>query len=116
MPNTFVETVDSGDASIYVRRTGYTPYYSPDDKNLHDGSVRTNKGGLEQYDAGSDCWLPLPGSDVKVEISPHVQVVLDWAWVKMQEEYKLEELAAKYPAFKQAKENYDLIKAMVKDG
>lgn len=115
MPNTFVETVDSGDASIYVRKTAYTPYYVPDDKNLHDGSIRTNRGGLEYYDAGNNSWLPLPGSDVKVEIAPHVQVVLDWAWAKMQEEHKLEDLAAKYPAFKQAKENYEIVKALVQN-
>lgn len=116
MPNTFIETVESGDANIYVRKTAYTPYYAPDDKNLHDGSIRTNRGGLEYYDASNSCWLPLPGADVKVELGPHIEMVLQWAYKKMDEEEKLKQLAEKYPALKQAKENYEIVKAMVYNG
>jgi hypothetical protein len=57
----------------------------------------------------------LPGSEVRIEISPHVQIVLDWAYAKMQDDHKLDAMVAKYPALKQAKENYDIIKAMVQD-
>ncbi len=116
MANKFIETVNSSDASILVTAHTYTPFYTPDDKNLHDGAVRTARGGLEYYDSRNGCWLPLPGADVKVEIAPHVQVVLDWAYGKMQEDFKLQELAEKYPAFKQAKENYEIVKAMVYNG
>lgn len=116
MANKFVETVGNSDASILVTYSAHTPYYTPDDKNLHDGAVRTSQGGLEYYDAKYNSWLPLPGLDVKLEIAPHVQHVLDWAYLKMQEELELDNLVAKYPALKQAKENFDLVKAMVKHG
>lgn len=113
MANTFIETITSMDGNISVIATSHTPHYYPDDKNLHDGSVRTKQGGLEYYDVNFGCWLPLPGADVKVELSPQIEYVLKWAFKKMAEEEKLNELAKQYPAFKQAKDNYDLIKAMV---
>jgi hypothetical protein len=115
MANKFVETVNSSDASIYVTHQGYTPYYNPDDKNLHDGAVRTKNGGLEYYDTKYNNWMPLPSTDVKIEIAPHVQVVLDWAHLKMKEELELEQLVAKYPALKQAKENFEIVKALVRN-
>jgi hypothetical protein len=113
MPNKFVETITSSDASIYSITNSYTPYYTANEAIPHDGFVRTNNGGLEYYDGSDHCWLPLPGSDVRIEIAPHVQVVLDWAYAKMQEECEIDTLAATYPAFKAAKENYELIKALV---
>lgn len=116
MANKFVETVNSSDSSIYVTYQGHTPYYNPDDLNLHDGAVRTRQGGLEYYDAKYKSWLPLPGTDVRIEIAPHVQVVLDWAHLKMKEEFELAELITKYPSLKQAKENYDIVKALVQNG
>lgn len=113
MTNRFVENIRSSDQTIYCVDVSHTPHYTPDDNNLHDGSVRTRSGGLEYYDAKFKCWLPLPGSEVRVELAPHVTHVLGWAYRKMEEEAKLDALAKKYPAFKQAKDNYEVIKALV---
>jgi hypothetical protein len=115
MANRFIENIVSGDSNVYVSTNGYTPFYYPDDKNLHDGSVRTRGGGLEYYDAKYNAWLPLPGCESKIEISPHVQIVLEWAYKKMAEEEKLKVLTEKYPSLKQAKENYDIVKALVQN-
>jgi hypothetical protein len=115
MANRFVETITSGDSSIYATTTSHTPYYTPDDKNLHDGAVRTTRGGFEYYDVNRQCWFPLPGADINLTVGPQFQIVLDWAMRKMNEEEKIKKLAEKYPALKQAKENYDLIKAMVEN-
>ena len=114
MANKFVENFQCSDMSIYGTVTDHTPYYTPDDKNLHDGVIlRTSQGGLEYYDVKLGDWLPLPGCQVTLELGPMSRTVLDWAYDKMEEERKLEELVAKYPALKQAKENYEIIKAMV---
>jgi hypothetical protein len=113
MANKFIESINSSDSSLYIRNTDYTPFYNPDDINLHDGAIRTNRGGFEYYNARDRCWFPLPGSNANIELSPHVESVLQWAFKKMQEETKLNELAKKYPAFKQAKENYETIKVLV---
>ena len=115
MANKFVETITSTDHNLFVVTHTHTPFYNPDDKNLHDGSVRTCRGGLEYYDASHSCWLPLPGSNVNVELSPHVESVLQWAFKKMEEEEKLKQLAEKYPALKAAKENYDIVKALIEN-
>lgn len=115
MANKFVETITSLDNNLFISSSSYTPSYYPDDNNLHDGSVRTNRGGLEYYDSKSRCWFPLPGADVKVELGPQIEMVLQWAYKKMDEEEKLKQLAEKYPALKQAKENYDIVKALVQN-
>lgn len=115
MANKFIENIISLDASIFVITNSHTPYYNPDDKNLHDGSVRTRGGGLEYYDAKYNSWLPLPGCEARIEISHHVQTILEWAYTKMQEEDKLNALVEKYPTLKQAKENYDIVKALVQN-
>ena len=114
MANRFVETITSSDASIYSVTNSHTPYYTANDLIPNDGCVRTNNGGLEYYDGRHSCWMPLPGSNVRIEIAPHVQAVLDWAYHKMQEDEEMNALAEKYPALKTAKENYEIVKALVK--
>lgn len=115
MANKFVEEIKCNDMTIYGVITDHTPYYIPDDKRPMDGVVRTNRGGLEYYDAGVGDWFPLPGSQVSMELGPAARTVLDWAYIKMQEEEKLDQLVAKYPSLKEAKQNYDIIKAMVEN-
>jgi hypothetical protein len=116
MPNHFVENVNCSDFSIYGTTTNHTPYYVPDNSVPMDGAVRTNKGGLEYYDSSIKDWLPLPGTEVRLELGPIARTVLDWAHEKMIEEQKLEELVKKYPSLKAAKENYEIVKAMVEHG
>lgn len=110
----FIESITNTDGSVYGIVDQHTPYYSPEDRNLYGGSVRTNCGGLEYYDAQNSCWLPLPGCDVRLEIGSHYQQVLDWAMQKMHEE-KEKQLLEKYPALSAAKKNYELVKAMVEN-
>lgn len=113
MANKFIETVNSYDLQISV--SSYTPYYRPDDKNLHDGSIRNSQGGLEYYDAGNNCWLPLPGANVNINLGPRVEMALEWAYKKMAEEDQIASLVKKYPALKSAKENYEIVKALVQN-
>lgn len=113
MPNKFIETITSVDSNLFITSNQYTPLYCPDDNNLNDGSVRTCNGGFEYYNANSSCWFPLSGANVNIELGPHVETVMRWAFKKMAEEEKLSELAKKYPALKQAKDNYEIVKALV---
>ena len=111
----YVGNIVSFSNELIVSTHSATPYYNPDSSNLHDGIVRTCLGGLEYYDAKSGCWHPLTGSVTNIDLHTSVNVVLNWAMNKMAEEEKLKSLAEKYPAFKQAKENYDIIKALVQN-
>jgi hypothetical protein len=115
MANKFVENICSSDQTIYCVDSNHTPHYNPNNTRPMDGVVRTAQGGLEYYDAGFNAWLPLPGSEIRVELSPHVTRVVDWAYRKMEEELKFDVAAAKYPAFARARENFELMKAMVRN-
>lgn len=115
MPNNFIESISSKNSTIYTCKNDYTPYYIASDTTPMDGAVRINQGGFEYYDAKNGAWFPLPGSDVDLEIDPYYVTVLEWAMKKMDEEQKLDKLAEQFPAFKTAKENYELMKAMVRN-
>jgi len=115
MANKFVENIQCNDMSVYSTITDHTPYYTPDDYNFQDGVVRTRGGGLEYYDAKLYSWLPLPGSEVALELGPMARTVLDWAYAKMEEEQQLEQLVQQYPTLKAAKENYEIVKALVRN-
>jgi hypothetical protein len=69
--------------------------------------------GLEYYKNDIDSWLPISGSQVDIEHSSVLDTVINWALIKMEEERKINELADKYPALKQAKLNYETVKALV---
>lgn len=113
--NKHVENIECNDGSIYGVITDHTPYYTANDNLPMDGVVRTNHGGLEYYDATSHCWLPYPGSEVKLELASHYQDVLNWAMDKMFKEKQELELMEKYPALKTAKQNYETVKALVEN-
>jgi hypothetical protein len=84
------------------------------------GSVRYNGSSqnLEVYDGNS--WMIMSASYPTVELAPHVQAVVNWAQIKMAEEAKLKELAAKHPtvadaieAMKRAEEQVRIVAALV---
>lgn len=114
MSSKFIEDVSSGDG-IYITNYAHTPYYSPDAAILNDGVVRTRHGGLEYYDAKIDAWMPLPGMTIRVSMDPASAYAVAWVQKKMVEEENLEKLLKNYPSLKQAKENYELIKALVQN-
>lgn len=115
MPNKHIENIECNDGSIYGIVTDHTPYYIANDNLPMSGAVRTNCGGMEYYDADAQCWLPLPGSEVKLEISSHYQSVLNWAMDKMQKEKQELQQMEKYPALKTAKQNYETVKALIEN-
>lgn len=62
------------------------------------GQVRYNGSSqnLEVYDGTN--WLTMTGSYPTIDLAPHVQAVITWAQIKMAEETRLKELAAKHPS------------------
>ena len=84
------------------------------------GQVRYNGSSqnLEVYDGNS--WLIISSAYPNIELSPHVQAVVNWAQTKMAEESRLKELAAKHPtvadaleAVKRAEEQVKVVAALV---
>ena len=84
------------------------------------GQVRYNGSSqnLEVYDGNS--WLIMSSAYPTIELSPDVQSVVNWARMKMAEEHRIKELAAKHPAVadalaavEQAEEQVRVVAALV---
>lgn len=84
------------------------------------GQLRYNGSSqnMEVYDGNS--WISMSGAWPTIELSPHVQAVVNWAQCKMAEETRLRELAAKHPsvadaleAVKKAEEQVQIVAALV---
>lgn len=80
---------------------GYsTPYI--DSTRPSAGMVRYLNNNLEIYDGNG--WLTIQPSFPQVELSGHVQAIIQWAEKKMMEEARIAELAAKHPTVADALE------------
>lgn len=96
---------------------GYsTPYI--DATRPSAGMVRYLNNNLEIYDGNN--WMTMQSSYPQVELTDHVQSVINWAEKKMAEEARISELAAKHPtvadalaAVKQAEEQVRIVAALV---
>jgi ubiquinone/menaquinone biosynthesis C-methylase UbiE len=110
---TFVEHIQVRGYNVKVTTNDYSTRYFPDPQQQLDGMVRVSMDGLEYYKNDIDSWLPISGSQVDIEHSSVLDTVINWALIKMEEERKINDLADKYPALKQAKLNYETVKALV---
>ena len=84
------------------------------------GQLRYNGSNqnLEVYDGNT--WIIMNSTYPTIELSPHVQSVINWAQIKMNEEARIKELAAKHPtvadaieAVKRAEEQVRIVAALV---
>lgn len=73
-------------------------FYNNNSSNTLVGQVRYNGSSqnMEVYDGST--WLTMTSSYPTVELSGDVQAVLTWARMKMAEEARIKELAAKHPS------------------
>lgn len=111
----FVHNVTSNNSIIQTICVDQTPYFNADNTRPMDGVLRLNGKNLEYYRSGIG-WYPMLGTQVSIDVDPRIQIVLDWAVKKMAQESEEQTLAEQYPAFKTAKENYELVKTMVQNG
>lgn len=98
------------------------PYVSPpsgmvsaqtvDGRPCYAGDVRYMNGGYQIFNNG---YWTSSSQHTKIELMPDVVEVLKWAKNKMNNEKEIEKLAEQYPAVKTAKEQLDLVLALVKD-
>ena len=79
-------------------------FYNSSSSNSLVGQMRYNGGSqcIEVYDGNT--WLTMGSAYPTIELAPHVQAVVNWAQIKMAEEARLRELAAKHPAVADALE------------
>lgn len=102
--------------------TSWPAFYnnSSSSNNTLVGQVRYNGSSqnMEVYDGVT--WLTMAASYPTVELGGEVQSILNWARMKMAEEARIKELAAKHPsvadaleAVKQAEEQVKIVAALV---
>lgn len=96
---------------IHVSNNSYsTPYIDPNRPSA--GMVRYLNNNLEIYDGNS--WMIMQSSYPQVELTGHVQSILAWAEKKMDEEARIQELAAKHPTVADALEAVRLAEEQVR--
>lgn len=79
--------------------TSWPTFYnnSASNNNTLVGQVRYNGSSqsMEVYDGTT--WLSIPAAFPTITLAPHVQAVIEWAQIKMAEESRMRELAARHP-------------------
>lgn len=111
-----ITDIVSHDGSIMISGGCYQPVYVGavcDNSQPQIGDVRYNGTTFETYTDGS--WVKLQDNICDLQIGPRWQPVLEWAEGKMVAEEKEKELLEKSPALRKAKENYDMIKALIEN-
>lgn len=102
--------------------TSWPTFYntSAASNNTLVGQMRYNGSSqnIEVFDGAS--WLIVSSSYPTIELSPHVQSIINWAQTKMAEETRLKELAREHPSLKdaldalhRAEEQVKIVAAMV---
>lgn len=89
------------------------PYISPGAAGAGMVRFNPNMNQLEVNDGNT--WIPFSGSYASIELTPEMEMLLDWAREKQQEDLKLQAMMEQYPALKKAKENFDVVLNLVKD-
>lgn len=118
-----IKGVNSGNGiQVNSGYTSWPQFYnnSLSSNNTLVGQVRYNGSSqnFEVYDGST--WLMMSSSYPTVELSGEVQSIINWARMKMAEEARIKELAAKHPsvadaleAVKQAEEQVKVVAALV---
>lgn len=92
--------------AVQNAHTNWPSFYnnSASSNNTLVGQIRYNGSSqtMEVYDGMT--WLSMSSAYPTIELSPHVQSVVDWAQRKMAEESRIRELAAKHPTVADALE------------
>ena len=80
------------------------------------GLVRWNhfSCGFEVMDSGMN-WLPLPNDICYIGLSYDVQSMMTWVHCQMTKEKKMADLCEKHPALASAKEQFEVMTALVLD-
>ena len=112
----YVRNITSGRGIVCSGGGSSVPYINM--SNPSAGMVRYNGNNLEVYDGSS--WLTMTSSYYDISLDADTIELLEWARSKRDEELRLKQLAAKYPAMQdaidalnQAKEKVQVVAALV---
>ena len=98
--------------SIQVVSNSSSPWLANNSANVFIGQMRFISGKCEVYDGQG--WQQI-SSHINVTLNSEVEDIINWARQKKAEEYRLKDLASKYPAVKDLKEKLDMVLALVQE-
>ena len=120
-----IKTINSGSGiSVQNGYSSWPSFYNngASSNNTLVGQVRYNGSSqnIEVYDGVT--WLTMASSYPTIELSGEVQSIVNWARMKMAEEARIQELAAKHPAvadaleaLQRAEEQVKIVTALVQE-
>ena len=88
------------------------PHTSNDSDRAVIGEVRAIGGQLQVYNGSYFIPIHTTAWVDNIELG----TVIEWAKQKMEQELREQVLTERFPAFAKAKENYEMIKALVQNG
>jgi len=100
-----------GDDLLNVQRTISYNTTSAIPHSAEPGTVWFDGHQMRVFTGGG--WEEIRGETVYLQCDPQLKKVVAWAEKKMADEAREAELQEKFPALKQAKNNYNLIRKMV---
>lgn len=104
-----IRTIFNGNVNLPIYQTDNT-YSLPS----HTGTVQWN-GGLKRFQVSNGGGWTDIDNNVYFNIDPKLSEIFEWAKNKMEQEKKINDLAQKYPALKDAKEKLDMLVALIKE-
>jgi hypothetical protein len=107
-----IQNLQSYSASIVVSNPANPPIYNNGQQSAGMIRYNTSMHRTEVYDGTS--WQML-GMDGGIGLSPDAEMAISWAKEKMQEEKLLKAKMEKYPALKDAYEQFKIIEALVNE-
>jgi hypothetical protein len=105
-----IDVVSEG--SIITLSGPASPFISQNNSNSLIGQLRYSGARIEVYDGTN--WVPMRNT-VYLKLTSDAEEAIKWVMQKKAEEYRLKDLADKYPAVKDLKEKLDVILALVKE-
>ena len=90
-----------------------TPSTDANGRQCYNGDIKFINGGFYIFNGGS--WQYAPTSAPSISLSDEYEAAMKWAVKKMREEQELERLMEKHLSLKSAREQFDVVYALVKD-
>jgi hypothetical protein len=113
----------NGNTLLWVSTGGSTmPYINMNAPSSGMMRWNGNNNSIEVFDGSTNLWQQMYGKTVDIQLSPQIEVVMNWANLKMAEESEWEKLATTNDAvkialenMKKAKQQLDITAKLVKD-
>ena len=113
----------NGGSLLWVSTGGSTmPYINMNAPSSGMMRWNGNNNSIEVFDGSTNLWQQMYGKTADIQLSPQLQVVVNWAHLKMKEELEWEKLAETNDAvkialesMKKAKQQLDITAKLVKE-